>query len=392
MSAVLDSDNWGREMADALREPMNGVPLPFSDLWTDDPERDRLSVIDWTALEGRQPPPRFWHLPEWLSDHPTLLAGGGGKGKTSVAQAVGTALAVGLEYFTGAPATPVNVLFWACEDDKDELWRRQVAINQHFGITMSDLHGRLHIDVRRGFENTLFTTAFGKPAFTALREELREQIGDYRATVVILDNIGQVFGGNENDRHHVTSFVNGIYGIGAGMVPRFTPMLLGHVSRSQGSEFSGNLAWENACRMRWYLGETLPDQSPDDDDAPDPDTVFLAKRKANYTAKDYVRLSFRNGLFIPAGIANTFDPCGENVEMAVLSAFDTITAAGVTPTDGRTSPDYLPAVIKRMDLCRTFNKRELAAAMGRLMGRGILKRVQVGQYGNRNPKFRLVRS
>ena len=44
-----------------------------------------------------------------------------------------------------------------------------------------------------------------------------------------------------------------------------------------------------------------------------------------------------------------------------------------------------------MDLSRTFSKRELASAMGRLMGQGRLKRVQAGQYPNRNPKVRLVR-
>ena len=355
---------------------------------TDNP--DRLTVINWAELDGKEPPARFWHLPEWLGDAPTLFSGAGGKGKSSVAQAVGTALACGVAYFTAAPAQPVNVLYWACEDDQEEIWRRQAAINRHFRIGMNDLAGRFYIDVRRGLDSTLFTTAFGKPAFTALRDELAEQVGDYRASVVILDNIGQVFGGNENDRHHVTSFVNGIFGVGAG-VQRFTPILLGHISRSQGSEFAGNLAWENACRMRWYLGDTLPDQTPDADDAPDSDTVYLAKRKANYTSKDFTKLTFRNGLFIPAGMAGDFNPGDENVEQILLRAFDKVVEAGVHPTDGRTSPDYLPVIVKRMGLCPSFTKRELASAMSRLMGQGKLRRAQVGHYTNRNPRFRLVR-
>lgn len=390
MSAAPD-DDWGRRMAAELRAAAPDDLSRRDDMsWmTDSP--DRLSVINWAALDGHEPPQRFWHLPEWLGDHPTLFSGGGGKGKTSIAQTVGTALAAGLQYFTAAPAAPVNVLLWACEDDRDELWRRQAAINAHFRIGMGDLAGRLFIDVRRGLENTLFTTALGKPSFTALRDELAEQIGDYRARVVILDNIGQIFGGNENDRHHVTSFVNGLYGTGARIVPRFTPILLGHVSRTQGSEFSGNLAWENACRMRWYLGETLPDQTPDDD-APDPDTVFLAKRKVNYAAKDFTKLTFRNGLFVPVGAVETFDPAAETADMVVLAAFDKIVVSGVHPTDGRTSQDYLPAVIKRMDLSRSFTKKELAAAMGRLMGQGRLRRAQVGTYANRSPRFGLVRS
>lgn len=366
------------------------TPDELESMLTDNP--DRLRMLDWASFEGRDPPPRFWHMPDWLGGDPCLFSGRGGVGKTLVAQAAGSALSVGLEYITAAPAAPVHVLMWACEDSADELWRRQLDINRHFGIGFGDLVGRLHVESRRGLENTLFATAFGTPVFTSLRDELAEQIADYKASVVILDNIGQVFGANENDRHHVTAFVNGLYGIGSAVVPHFTPMLLGHVARSQGSEFAGNLAWENACRMRWYLGPTLPDQQPDDDDI-DPDVVYLAKRKSNYSAKDFMKLTYRNGLMVPVGVTvDEYDPGEETAEKVVLSAFDKAVASGVAPTDGRTSPDYLPAVIKRLDLSRTFTRKELAAAMGRLMGQGVLKRVQVGQYGNRNPKFRLVRT
>lgn len=386
-------DDLGERWAEELRQLADAGPDRSDLSWmTDDP--DRPQMLNWTALEGHDPPPRFWHLPEWLGDDPCLFSGRGGAGKTLIAQAVATSLSIGLEYFTAAPTKPVNVLMWACEDSADELLRRQLDICQHFGVRLADLAGRLHIEARRGLDNTLFATAFGAPVFTGLRDELAEQIRDYRASVVILDNIGQVFGGNENDRHHVTSFVNGLYGIGARAVQHFTPVLLGHVSRSQGSEFAGNLAWENACRMRWYLGNTLPDQEPEDEDEPpDPDVVFLAKRKSNYSSRDFVKLTYRKGLMVPAGIAVAdYDPGAETAEQVVLAAFDTITTAGIAPTDGRTSPDYLPTVIKRMDLSRTFTKRELAAAMGRLMGQGKLRRTQVGQYPNRNPKFRLVRS
>ena len=388
MNAVPDNlgEDWAEELRVAARADKRAADMS----WLDS-NPDRLTVINWNLLAGKEPPPRFWHLSEWLSDHPTLFSGAGGKGKTSIAQAVGTAISVGLEYFTAKPITPVNVLIWACEDDQDELHRRQVAINRHFRIDMGDLAGKLHVDVRRGLDNTLFATGFGQPMFTSLRAELEEQIGDYKASVVFIDNIGQTFGGNENDRHHVTSFVNGLAGLGTGKVPRFTPVLLGHVSRSQGSEFSGNLAWENACRMRWYLGNTLPDHKLDEDEAPDPESVYLAKRKANYSAQDFVKLTYRDGLFVPAGMIGELDPAAETIEAVVLAAFDKIVAAGIEPSDGRTSQDYLPAVIKRMDLSRTFSKRELGLAMSRLMAQGKLKRAQVGHYSNRNAKYRLVK-
>lgn len=389
---IAVTDDFGERMAADLRalasEP-GPKPRDTAGIFDDS---DRVTVIDWLALDGREPPARYWHLSEWLGDAPTGFFGAGGKGKSLVAQAVGTALSVGLEYFTAAPAAPVNVLYWSCEDDHDEVWRRQAAINRHFRIGMLDLRQKFSVDVRRGLDNTLYTTAFGKPCFTKVMDELAEQIGDYRASVVILDNIAQVFGGNASDPHHVTEFVNRVSGLGRGKVQRFTPMLLGHVARSQGSEFAGSAAWENACRMRWYLGETLPDQQPDDDDQPDPDTVYLAKRKANYTNKDFTKLTFRDGLFVPAGMVGEFNPEDEGIEQILLREFDKVVAAGVHPTDGRTSQDYLPKVLKRMNLCPSFNARELAGAMSRLMGQGKLRRAQVGQYSNRAPRFGLVKA
>jgi hypothetical protein len=384
------AERWATELRAEAPEG-NGVDRDDTS-WLDS-NPDRLSVINWSLLAGREPPARYWHSGEWLGDWPTLFSGRGGGGKTANAQAVGTALSVGRPYFAPAPGQPLNVLMWCCEDDRDELWRRQVAINRHFGIGMADLKGRLHIDVRRGLDNTLYTLVYGVPTFTGLREELREQIGDYKANIVILDNIGQIFGANENARHDVTAFVNGLYGTGAGVVPHFTPILIGHVARAQGSEFAGNAAWENACRMRWYLGPTLPDQQPDQDEPDDPDTVYLAKRKTNYSTKDYTKLVYRNGLFVPVGASVApFDPSAETAEQVVLAAFDRVVAAGVAPTDGRTAQDYLPKVIKRMGLSRTFSERELAGAMSRLMGQGRLRRKQIGAYSNRHPKFGLVKT
>ena len=44
----------------------------------------------------------------------------------------------------------------------------------------------------------------GKLLQTAMREELQQQIADYLAEVVILDNAARLFGGKENERHQVT--------------------------------------------------------------------------------------------------------------------------------------------------------------------------------------------
>ena len=70
----------------------------------------------------------------------TLLAGKEGFGKTYIAHALATALAIKREYFAQCPQAR-RVLMWAGEDDANEMWRRQIAINRHFDIDMTALDG-----------------------------------------------------------------------------------------------------------------------------------------------------------------------------------------------------------------------------------------------------------
>lgn len=347
--------------------------------------------IHWESLEG-DPPPRQWWIQDWLGPWPTLTAGPGGAGKTRLWQAVATSLCTARPYL-GTQCQPLKVLMWLCEESKDEVWRQQVAINAHFTLGMHNL-SNLSIVPRQGLNNTLLAVMYGNPVFTGLLDELREQVNDLKADVLVLDNLAQLFGGNENDRHQATFFVNAI----AGLVQDrpFSPVLVGHTARAHGSEFSGSAAWENACRMRWYVGPTLPDQKPtaDEDEPIDTDVVYLARRKANYAAKDWMKLKFESGVLVPQS--------GENGAPAdhlfrdgvaddlILGAIVKLKGVGVHPTDGVTSSDYLPKQIISKGLACGHSKRDLAAAMNRLMGGGRLRRDVVGKYSNRSARYGLV--
>jgi RecA-family ATPase len=346
--------------------------------------------IDWSACEGRDPPPRTWWIQDWLTPAPTLCAGAGGVGKSILWQTIAAALATGCEYLEAA-TKPLNVLMWACEDDRDELWRRQARICEHFGIKFPDLAGNLTVVPRYGHDNTMLDLVFGRPCFTPLAKVLSEQINDKKADVVVLDNLAQLYGGNENDRHQVTMFVNGVHGMVRDRP--FASVFLGHVARSQGSEYSGSAAWENACRMRWYLGPTLPDQKQDQEEAAADDIMYLAKRKANYSMKDWCRLRFRDGLLVPEQTeGRRFDHAHQQdvAEAVVIKGLHKLESVGIKPTDGSTSPDYLPKQIFAKGFAEGFSKKELAAAMNRLMGHGRLKRGVIGEYRNRTPRLGVV--
>lgn len=350
-------------------------------------------VMRWTELEQGKPADRLWRISHWLTTGPTLLAGIGGIGKTLIAQTIATALAIGKNFIDQVEESS-TVLFWACEDEHDELWRRQIAICNYFGISMKDLEGKLVIAPRLGNENSLYTLVFGRPAWTPLRDELRDQIGDYKADTLFLDNIAQTYGANENDRHHVTSFVNGLIGL----VPDrpFSPVLMGHPSRGLGSEFSGSSAWENAVRMRWYMGSTLPDQKPEEGvEAQDPNVRFFAKRKTNYSLKDYRKLLWQDGVFVPERQEGpisqrySYPLRKEGAVSAVLFAIRKFNEQGIRVTDGRNSPDYLPRKMGEAKLSQDYTPRELAEAMVGLRLQGRVSVTKVGSYENRTPQMGL---
>jgi len=343
-----------------------------------DDHKPRHNYLQWAALDGLEPPPFNWLLDHWLSWHPTLLAGRGGIGKSLLVQQLGTALACGLPTWCAA-VDPVSVLYFACEDDHDQLWRREAAICKQIGIGLSALKD-FHVDARYGMENTLLTTEFGRPMWTPQLELLREQVGDWRADILILDNLGHTFGANENVRHDVTLFLNGIAGL---VTDRpFCPILLGHPSKAPNSEYSGSTAWENAVRMRWYLDDKLPDAHADPEATPDPDYRVLAKRKTNYTRMDYVQFRFNEGVLVPElqeqgepGLMATLRK--RKARATILSAISRLAEVKLygNNTSGRY---YLPHLILENKLGEGCTKTELADAMRELV---MSKNIEMGDVG-----------
>lgn len=356
-------------------------PLPVAQPET----KDRR--IKWRELEGKTPPERVWLIKDWLTYGITHLAGRGGIGKSLVSQTIGTALALGRNYIDRI-AEPKTVLIWACEDDHDELWRRQLAINAFFGCTMADLEGRLIIQARLGADNSMVAQAFGSLTAGPAIKEWHEQIADYRADVAMLDNIAHSFGGNENDRHHVTSFINAL----APHTERpLATLLLGHTARSIGSEFAGSAAWENAARMRWLLDVKLPDQKPDEDAVPEDGVRYLAKRKANYSVNDWRKLIYADGTYRPvepiSRVGSYADQSHqEQARRCLLTGLRKLTGMAIPVTHASNSPSFLPRKMVEMKLSEDFSAADLKRAMNELLITGQIEVGVVGKYdkgGNR---------
>lgn len=352
------------------------------------PRQPRIESLEWAEFEGRDPPLFQWLIPHWLSAHPTLLAGAGGVGKSRLAQTMATALATARP-FIGQIDRPHNVGLFMCEDDQDELHRRQAAINASLNVDWQDL-GHLHIAVREGMSNVLYESQFGELRFTSTFDQVRQWVNDERIEVLFLDNVSQVYAGPSGDNGAVTRFVNGLRGIWRDF--KGAPVLLAHPARAVGSEFSGAAAWENSVRMRWWLGTKPPDEPESDETETDASILYLCKRKSNYSQRDLVRMTVIDGVPVPD--THTGKPFAAKAEAAriegiVQTGLRRLLELGQSPSD-KTGANYMPKLLVKFKLNEGATARQLDEAMRGLMLANVIGIDVVGTYANRTPKKGLV--
>jgi hypothetical protein len=359
---------------------------PRSDRTEDQSPAPPRQALAWKDLDARgEPPAREWIIPWWVPHHHlTLLPGDPGVGKTLLAQHLGTALALGHEYLE--PLEPRRVLMWAGEDDHNELWRRQVPISSWMGAPLSALAGQLYLHSYCDHDITLATFSSGNLTTTPMLAELRQQVLDYRAEVVILDNVARLFGGNEIDRHQVTAFCAAV----KGAIAPAAGILLAHPARAEGSEFSGSGAWEAAVRSRLFLGRTPPD-APDDTTVQDEDLRYLSRRKANYSDRDLRQLRLIGGVLIPSpvagGTAKERKADAQDVVRKAVRALAQMQQAGVLAPR---SPDYLPTLAQRFGLLETLTVGDFSRAMYGMLKSGELIEALIQKYAASAQRRRLA--
>ena len=347
---------------------------------------DTPDYLNWGDLQNQTPPDRRWILPGWIGQgHATLLVGPGATGKTLLAQQILSCLALGRAFIGEAPEQPINCLMWACEDEHAELWRRQVAITRWLKCGLDDFQGRLFIEPRFGKENTLFAGARGyeNAGWTGLLSELEMQAQATDAQVIVLDNVGQLFGGNENSRYEVTRFINGL----CGALPGRSVILLAHPAKGQGSEYSGNTAWENCVRTRLYLGPEMPDKKQGELDETDADVRYFAKRKTNYSTKDYRILRFTDGLLIPDAVESQGGMIDglrlQRAESVLMREIKTFSTRGIRTQPGARSPDNLVKLIMAAKANDGLQATILRSALAQMLHDGKVFEIEHGRNSKR---------
>jgi RecA-family ATPase len=349
---------WEGRLGEA--EPISGV------------DSERLQVINPAEWAGMVPPPRVWVWDQWMPLlQATLLTGKGGVGKSLLAQQLATCIALGLP-FLGKDTRQANALYLTCEDDADELHRRQDAICKALGVEMSDLAGRLFLSPLAGKTgnhlatfSTSGTLEVGNRYWEVEKFALGNSVG-----FIVLDNASHLMIGDHNDLSTVAAFLGLLNGLALKIEGAVS--ILHHPNKA-GDDWLGSVAWENQVRSRLVM-------KPSDVDG-DTDARLLINPKANYAPKDS-RLEFRwhKGAFVRdddlsndvhAALNLTIAATQDN--SAFLLCLRERTRERRAVSESRSST-FAPSVFVAMPEARGVSKARLEAAMNRLFRIGAIER------------------
>ena len=349
-----------------------------------------LPIIDPVSLQGQPVPVRKWIVPQWIpSGAETMLSGAGGVGKSLLAMQLMTAAALGKQWI-GQSTTPCRTLGVFCEDEPDELHRRQMSINTYYETEFTDLNDMGWLS-RVGEESLMMT--FDREEVgsgTEFFQQVHNATQDFGARLIVLDSLHDLFGGNENARSQERQFIGLLRSLaldcGGAVVLTAHPSLTG---MSSGTGLSGSTAWNNAVRSRLYLTRPTVEEGQEVDDY----ERVLSRMKANYApAGGGIDLRWHEGMFeaqVPeTGILGTIER--RTADKAFLDGLDALTRAGRNLSDSRNAGNYAARTISRTPQGKGFNVRQLEGAMERLFAGGEIRVEEQGRRGD--TRRRIVRT
>jgi RecA-family ATPase len=344
-----------------------------------------LVLIDPRTLMHVPVPERVWIVDQWLPvGHVTLNYADGSVGKTLLAQHLMTSCATAKPW-CGLAVTRCRSIGFFCEDDRDEIHRRQNCINEALGITYDDL-GDTRWICAVGDDNVLVRfDRDGLPLLTERFEMIKAASIAFGAKLVVIDTAADTFGGNENDRAQVRAFLGFVLN-GLARAINGAVLLNAHPSRAgmanSGDMDGGSTAWSNTARSRWAMTRPIAE----DGEEVDPDIRILSRRKANYAAREAeIKLRWDHGALVPLGASrDRFTAAASEADARdlFLVLLDRCDEINMPVTSSKNAGNYAPRVFaKRTDrLGRTV--RDFEAAMGALFTSGHLALVNYGRPGD----------
>lgn len=222
------------------------------------PQTTRVSLSGF--MRETYPPPRFVVDQLIPRDEVTLGGGHGGSGKSILFLALAAHVACGREW-DDFKVEKGPVVFVTLEDPAAHVMYRLQKITREYMLSPEEVaevernlividgtsHPELMIEIREYGTHSLLPTQ--------TMREIEQAVSG--ASLIVIDNVSDAFGGNENERRGVRTFVRHFAAIaraqGAGVV------LLAHIDKAaarngaNGNSYSGSTAWHNSTRSRLAL-------------------------------------------------------------------------------------------------------------------------------------------
>lgn len=323
---------------------------------------------------------RQWHV-EGLVPHRTVtvLSGDGGTGKSLIATQLGVATAARRRWL-GRDVEPGRVAYFCCEDDLDEVHRRLANIVRELMLEPDALQD-FTIMPMAGRDALLGHPKRGDVLqATKLFEVLKGRLKSLRPRLLILDNLADIFGGDENARGLARQFVSLIRGLAIDL--DCTVMMLSHPSLSgmaSGRGASGSTAWVNSVRSWLYLERVRGDDGAEVDE----DIRSLKTTKANYgRTGGQITVRWQNGVFAHAEEATEIwiekaaaMAKAEAIFIELLRAYEN---QGRHVSDKK-GPNYAPAIFAAEERAKGFTSNALMDAMNRLFNANRISLKTVGK-------------
>jgi RecA-family ATPase len=197
---------------------------------------------------------------------------------------------------------------------------------------------------------------------TPLYDALMAKAGAVKPICIAIDNVADVFGGNEIDRSQVRQFVRLMRRLAIAadgyVIMSAHPSLQGISSKSG---LSGSTQWHNSVRARAYLrspNEKTENGKGSEEDAPKSDARVLEFMKSNYSAlAEQITLRWANGLYLPAPTPSAPEQAAANAtaNKLFLNLLDKHTREGANVSGNENARNYAP---------RMFAKTKEAKAAG----------------------------
>ncbi len=365
---------------------------PFIDFGNSTNNVVRLPLVNAADLCKEPLEPREWHVEGFIPRHTvSQLSGDGGDGKSLLMLQLAVSTALG-ENWIGLPVQcPGPVLYLSAEDDLKELRRRLAGILDAYGcdsepsnLTLAPLAGMNAVLAIESRNNTI--------EGTPLWIELQNTIADLKPTLVIIDNLADVFSGNENSRPQARQFVNMLRG--EAIKHEMSVLLLSHPSLTginSGSGMSGSTAWNNSVRSRLYLERVFIDKIEADSDV-----RRLTSKKTNYSKKgEMIMLRWKDWVFVRDDIANDSPATlgAQSVQMQAERVF--LELLGRYCEQGRYvnssgGTTYAPTAFARDPDAKGISKAAFRNAMNKLFRDKKIKTVEFGPPSKRRSRIEVV--